>query len=115
MQSGLTEITSITNGLFDDYEGTVGRWYAGEIDRINNGETIAEGLERFNRTIEDIALECAGLGTIAVVAHANILSHFTAQYEARSALDLHHIIAMPDIATMDWESKSFDTKFGDFK
>lgn len=110
----LTEYTSITNGFFDDYEGTIARWYAGEILRINDGETVQEGLERFTTAIGQIAVECEDLDRVVVVAHANVLSQFAASHaDGRSAIELHHGMQMPDVAVLDWGSIVFDKRFGE--
>lgn len=110
---GLTELTSITAGFIDDYDGTVHALYAREIDRINGGESIDEGRVRFNATIDQIVAENKDLGRIGIVAHGNILSIFTAQFEQRDEYAIHQAIRMPDLAMLDWETKTLDRKFGD--
>ena len=109
---GLTELTSITAKFIDDYEGMVHALYAGEIDRINGGESIEEGRNRFNSTIDQIVGENPGAKSIGVVAHGNILSIFTAQYEPRDEYAIHQAIQMPDIAILDWETKTLERPFG---
>lgn len=109
----LTELTSITKKYFDPYEETVHALYFGDIENINGGESIAEGLARFSAAINAIADETPDKDTVGVVAHANILSIFASQYDGRTAYELHEIIQMPDIAVLDWETKLFDKKFGD--
>jgi broad specificity phosphatase PhoE len=108
---GLTELTSITAGYIEDYEGSVRALYRGDIDRINGGETIEEAKVRFNRTVEKIVRAHADLGRIGIVAHGNVLSIFASQFEDRAPYAIHQTIQMPDLAILDWETKTFERKF----
>ena len=109
---GLTELTSITNGFIPNYNEAVAELYAGEVERINDGETLTEGLARFDEAIERIVSSHADLGRIGIVAHCNVLSLYASQYEQRTAHELHSTMGMPDLAILDWESKEFDLTFG---
>lgn len=111
----LTELTSISKKFFDNFEATVKDLHEGKIDRINDGESVAEVATRCNGAIEKIANETIGIETVGVVAHGNIFSIFAAQYEDRPSYDIHHSLRMPDIAVFDWSSKTFDVKFGDIE
>jgi broad specificity phosphatase PhoE len=111
----LTELTSITKKYFDPYVETVHALYSGEIENINGGESLAEGYARFSSAVDQIASECSDIDTVAVVAHANILSIYASHFEERSAFELHEAIQMPDVAVLDWQTKKFDTKFGELK
>ena len=110
--AGLAELTSITNAFLPHYEETVQHLYAGTITTIHNGESFQEGLNRFHRTIEQIVRSEAGHDHIGIVTHGVILSLFAAQYAGVSASDLHHRIAMPDMAILDWETHEFLHFFG---
>lgn len=113
-EAGLAELSSVTSGFIEDYAATVHKLYAGEIQNINGGETLAEALERFNCAVGAIAAKHAGSSKIAIVSHANVLSLFTAQYSDQAAVDLHNTIAMPDAAVLDWNgsSSTFDQLWG---
>lgn len=105
-EAGLAELTSVTNGFIADYPGTMHKLYTGELLRINDGETLEEALDRFNKAIEAIAAIHEECGKIAVVSHANVLSLFSAQYSNQEAIDLHDSIAMPDVAVLDWDGSN---------
>jgi broad specificity phosphatase PhoE len=111
----LTELSSITKDFIPNYEEAVTQLYAGQIDRINGGETLDEALQRFNGAIERIISNHRDIGRLAVVSHCNILSLFAAQFDERSAHDLHGIMGMPDVAVLDWETKQFSLPFGSFQ
>lgn len=109
----LTELTSITNGFIEDYEDTMKRFYSGELERINGGETIIEGKARFNQAIERVVKSEGGKGNVGIVAHGNILAIFSSQFAEKSIYSIHNNIKMPDVAVLDWDSKSFIHFFGD--
>lgn len=109
---GLTELTSITRGFIPNYDDAVADLYAGKVDKINDGETLAEGLVRFNETVVRIVSAHPDLGRIGLVAHCNILSLFASQYEERTAHELHSTMGMPDLAILDWQSRTFTQTFG---
>lgn len=111
----LTELTSITNGWFDNYEQTMHDFYTGKIERINGGERISEGRMRINQAIEEITKQHKPEDNIGIVAHGNILSILSAQYCNKTELELHSLIQMPDIAVLDWETKQFSTFYGEIK
>jgi broad specificity phosphatase PhoE len=109
---GLAELSSVTRGFIDDYANTIRKLYQGEIERINNGETLEEALHRFNLAIETIVSQEKNAEKIAIVSHANVLSLFSAQYCNKDAINLHNTIAMPDIALLEWNSE--DSAFRQF-
>lgn len=109
----LTELTSITKNFIEDFEGEVKKLYSGEIERINGGESIKEGLFRFNNALEEIVKVEKDTPNIGIVAHGNILSLFSAQFIDISPYEIHHKIQMPDVAILDWDSKKFIKFFGD--
>jgi broad specificity phosphatase PhoE len=112
---GLTELSSITRGFIPNYEEAVSQLYAGEIDRINGGETLDEAHVRFCETVGRIATSHPDVDRLAIVAHCNVLSLFSAPYDGRSAHDLHGSMGMPDVAILDWDTKKFDMPFGEFQ
>lgn len=105
-EAGLAELSSVTNGFIADYAGTVHKLYTGDLLRINDGETLEEALDRFNKAIEAITARHEDCGKIAIVSHANVLSLFSAQYCDQEAIDLHDSIAMPDVAVLDWDGSN---------
>ncbi|MDQ3076185.1 MAG: phosphoglycerate mutase family protein [bacterium] len=109
----LTELTSITQNFIENFESEVKKLYYGETERINEGESIKEGLLRFNHAIEEIVKVEKDASNIGIVAHGNILSIFSAQFIDMSPYEIHYIIKMPDIAILDWDSKKFIKFFGD--
>lgn len=111
--SDLTELTSITNKFIEDFETTVQSLYRGEVERVNDGESISEGQIRFNAAIEEIIETEQGKDNIGIVAHGNILSIFAAQYTDKSAYEIHKTLKMPDVAIFDWDTKKFIKFFGD--
>ena len=109
----LTEATSITNGYFENYEARVAQWHNTTEDRINNGETAKEALSRFNEIIENVVSVSQRIyANIGIVSHANVLSLFTAQFEERSSAEIHAHIRMPDVAILNWESRTLIKRFG---
>jgi len=106
----LTEVTSITNGYIANYEETVKDYYSDKVTKINNGETKEEALARFNNAIVDLTLREADKKNIGIVAHCNILALFCAQFYNKSAYEIHNLIQMPDVAILDWGTKTF-TRF----
>lgn len=111
----LTEITSFTNKFYtgDIYTQQIEQYYNGEIDRIAEGETIEESLNRFTAALEEIiATEEDSTTTIGIVTHGYMLSFFTGRYSDLSPFDLHHSIQQPDVAEFDWESKTFTRLWG---
>jgi broad specificity phosphatase PhoE len=109
----LTELTSITNGIIEDFEGELKKLYSGEIKNINNGETIEEGKLRFNRAIEVIIKTESRHKNLGIVAHANVLSIFSSQFTDKLPFDIHQKMGMPDIAILDWETKKFIKFYGE--
>jgi broad specificity phosphatase PhoE len=106
----LTEITSFTNEFDaneERYTSQVEQYYGGQLDRIANGETIDEALDRFIAALESIVDQEHEAKNIGIVTHGYILSFFTGKYSDLSPFDLHHSMQQPDIAEFDWESKSF--------
>lgn len=108
----VTELTSLTNEWKEDYEGFITGMYSGAIERHEDGESLDEAHKRFSQAIHEIAEIEQEQDVVGVVAHGNVLSLFAAAYESRSALEIHHAIKMPDIAVLDWETKTFDVVFG---
>lgn len=111
----LTELTSLTNDWKEDYDGFIHDIYEGKIERHGDGESLQEATVRFNQALEEIVQLETCVNTIGIVAHGNVLSLFSAQYEDRSALEIHDTIAMPDVAVFDWESKTFAVQFGNYE
>jgi broad specificity phosphatase PhoE len=112
----LTEITSFTNRFDadeDHYLRQIKQYYGGEIDRIANGETIDEALDRFMAALEHITNQEHEAKNIGIITHGYILSFLTGRYSNLSPFDLHHTIQQPDIAEFDWESKSFTKLWGE--
>lgn len=109
----LTELTSITVKFIEDYEKSVEKLYSNEINRINGGETIEEGMKRFSRAIEEIVLSETGSDNVGVVAHGNILSIFASQFTGKSPYEIHQTIQMPDLAIFDYDRKQFTKFFGE--
>ena len=109
----LTELTSITNGFIEDFEGEVKKLYSGEIENINNGETIQEAEIRFNKAIEDIVKIESHCQNIGIVAHGNVLSIFSSQFTDKPPFDIHQKMGMPDLAILVWETKKFIKFYGE--
>lgn len=110
----LTELTSLTNDWKEDYEGFIHDIYNGVIERHGDGESLTEATDRFIKAVTDIAKTQSDKRVIGIVAHGNVLSLLASQYEDRNALTIHHAITMPDVAVLDWETKEFDVKFGNY-
>jgi broad specificity phosphatase PhoE len=114
VEHDLTELTSITNKFIPDdqsFESMVKDLHTGKVDRLNDGESIAEGLARFTACIEKIVALNSVCSNIGIVAHGNILSIFASVYEQRSSYEIHKVIQMPDIALFDWDKKEFISTF----
>ena len=109
----LTELTSITNGFIEDFEGSVRKLYSGEIKNINDGETIEECSVRFNNAIEEIIKTESNCQNLGIVAHGNVLSIFSSQYTDISPYDIHSKMQMPDMAIFDWDTKKFIKFYGE--
>lgn len=105
----LTEITSFTKKFFGSplYEENVDKFYSDEIDRIAEGETYEEALERFENALESIVDAEKEAKNIGIISHGNVLAFFTAKYTDHSPRKLHDAIKMPDVAVFDWESKQY--------
>jgi len=111
-EDNLTELTSLTNDWIDDYPKFIEDIYTGKIERMNGGETLEEARIRFTNTVDEIVKTEPDKEVIGIVAHCNVLALYASQFEDRGALEIHHSIEMPDIAVLDWESKTFDIRFG---
>ncbi len=110
--AGLAELSSITKAFIPNYDESVHDLYAGKIEKINNGESLKEGLDRFNKTIEEIVSIEIKSEHIGIVAHGSILSLFASQYSDLNAYELHQMIQMPDMAILNWDTKLFIDFFG---
>lgn len=110
----LTEITSITNKIIIDYKTEVGDFLAGKVNRLNDGETIQEALNRFESALEDISKIEGDLKNIGIVSHGTMLSIFADKYSNKSVIDIHQSIKMPDLAIFDWENKEFINFYGGY-
>ncbi len=82
---------------------------------MNGGETLEECKARFTNAINKIVQDELDMDVIAIVAHGNVLSLYASQFESRTALEIHRSIQMPDIAILDWETKTFDVTFGNYE
>lgn len=111
----LTELTSLTNDWKEDYDGFIHDIYSAAIERHGDGESLQEATDRFTKAVEEIVATESDKDMVGIVAHGNVLSLFASQYEARTALDIHHAIQMPDVAILDWKSKTFDMTFGSYE
>ena len=114
--NALTEVTSFTNKFIPDtevYEKSVKDYYSGRVARINNGETIQEALDRFNRSIQSIVEMNQGEENIGIVSHGNILTLFSSQFKDIDIYATHKQIKQPDIALFDWDNRKFTKFFGD--
>lgn len=114
-RADLTELTSLTNKWIEDYPQFIDDIYTGKIERMNDGESLQEARSRFTNAIDEIIQIESDKDVIGIVAHGNVLSLYASQFEDRDALDIHHSICMPDIAVLDWESKTFDITFGNYE
>ncbi len=105
----LTEITSFTNKFYtgEKYTQQIEQYYNRTLDRIANGETIEEALNRFIAALEQITETEHKAKNIGIITHGYILSFFTGKYTNLLPFDLHHSIQQPDVAEFDWESRSF--------
>jgi len=115
VRENLTELTSLTNDWKADYDGFIHDIYSGTILRHGDGESLAEATERFTKAVADIVTIEQDKEVVGIVAHGNILSLFASQYEDRTALEIHHVIRMPDIAVFDFEKKVFEVSFGKYE
>ncbi|MBD3329343.1 hypothetical protein GF357_02505 [Candidatus Dojkabacteria bacterium] len=106
----LTEVTSITNGIIPDYEETVRKFHEGELENINNGETIQQALDRFSKALKRISSKFPN-GTVGIVSHANILSIYLSRFCSYNSYQLHKKIQMPDYAIMDYSKKKLTKLF----
>lgn len=114
--NGLTEVTSFTGPFesdFDRYTKNVHDFYADDLDRIAGGETKAEALDRFTKTLESIAQKESEKDLVGIVTHGNILALFSSLYKDVDAYTLHTAIKQPDIAIFNWDNKRFETFFGE--
>jgi broad specificity phosphatase PhoE len=107
-----TELTSITNGYVEDFENTLKKFYSGEIDRINDGETVEECKIRFSEAVDDVVMQNKGKETIGIVSHGNALAIYLSQYFNEDILTLHNRIRMPDYLVLDYSSKKIINDFG---
>ncbi len=112
IREDLTELTSLTNDWKADYNGFIHDMYTGVIERHDDGESLVEATARFTKAVTEIVALENDKNVIGIVAHGNVLSLFAAQYEDRSALEIHNSIKMPDVAVFDWEQKTFTVPFG---
>ena len=114
---GLTEVTSFTGPFEEDfalYTKNVHDFYDDDLDRIGDGETKTEALERFNTTLESISKIENGKEFIGIVTHGNILALFSAQYrDGADPYVLHAAIEQPDVAIFNWDEKKFKIFFGE--
>lgn len=116
--SGLAEVSSFTDGPFTtgkEYEDSIKDYYDGKIERIADGETIEEAITRFTSVVDEIVKfeEAAGKTNVGIVTHGYILSFITAPFCNKTPYELHHIIAKPDIAIVDWQIKQFLMPWGE--
>ena len=112
----LTEVTSFTGPFetdFDTYTKNVHDYYVDIIPRISSGETKQEALARFTTALEAIVESEKGHDRVGIVSHGNILTLFSALYKEVDCFALHTQIKQPDVAVFDWDSKKFDTFFGE--
>ena len=109
IHAGLAEISSFTDKFYkgQQYEDNIKDFYTGTITRLDSGESVEEALTRFEAALDSIARENSDKQHVGIVTHGYVLSFLTARYTNASALHWHHAIAMPDVATFDWSSKSF--------
>jgi broad specificity phosphatase PhoE len=112
--SDLTEITSFTNKFHtgETYTSQIKNFYSGHIDRIDDGETATEALERFEAALEGIKKTEQAAQNIGIVCHGYILSFFTGKYSDMNPYGLHTGIKKPDIAIFNWEAKQFEKLWG---
>jgi broad specificity phosphatase PhoE len=112
----LTEVTSFTGPFekdFDMYTKNVHNYYADILSRVSGGETKQEALTRFTSALEAIVETEKEHDRIGIVSHGNILTLFSALYKDVDCFALHTQIKQPDVAIFDWDSKKFDTFFGE--
>ncbi|HEY4160984.1 MAG TPA: histidine phosphatase family protein [Candidatus Saccharimonadales bacterium] len=112
----LTEVTSFTSHFekdFDVYTKNVHDYYSGDLTRISGGETKEEAVQRFKIALESIVEAESHNDTVGIISHGNILTLFSALYKDVDCYALHTQIKQPDVAIFDWESKKFDTFFGE--
>lgn len=114
----LTEVTSFTNKFIPEikvYEKSVKDYYSGAIERINEGETIQEALDRFDKAIESIVETNNKEENIGIVSHGNILAFFSAQFKDIDPYPAHKEIRQPDVALFDWDKQKFIHFFGEME
>ena len=112
----LTEVTSFTGPFepdFDKYTQNIHDYYHGDIERISEGETKTEALQRFNTALESISKIEENKDSIGIISHGNILTLFAAQYKDVDCFKLHTQIKQPDIAVFDFLQKKFISFFGE--
>lgn len=112
----LTEVTSFTGHFekdFDIYTKNVHDYYHDNIERIDNGETKIEALERFVAALESIAVTERDKESIGIISHGNILTLFSALYKDVDSYSLHTQLKQPDVAVFDWDKKEFEVFFGE--
>ena len=112
----LTEVTSFTGAFekdFDIYTKNVHDYYSGSIERIGEGETKTEALDRFIQGLESIAEIEDNKTYVGIITHGNILALFAALYKDVDSYELHMRIKQPDVAIFDWNEKKFDNFYGE--
>lgn len=114
IHEGLAEVSSFTRGYHtgEAYTRQITDYYSGAIDRIDNGETIDEALDRFEDALEEIANRHRPDKNIGIVTHGYILSFLTGKYSDLLPRNLHNGIKKPDVAVIDWGHKSFVQLWG---
>lgn len=113
----LTEVTSFTKTFepdFDLYTKRHKSMYTGEVERLDNGESLQEALARFNIALSEIIEKENDKKTIGIVSHGNILGLFIAQYLSIEPLEAQQLLKMPDYAIFNWDTKKFITLFSQF-
>lgn len=93
----LTELSSITNGIIENFDEVVHDFNEGNIDRINDGETIEEGFERFNSAVNKIVKLNGDKKTIGIVSHGEILSIYLSKKLGKSINKIHENMKMPHL------------------
>ena len=109
----LTEITSFTRNFqpLAELEANTQKFYKGEIDRLYDGESKEEALQRFNQAIHEIVAKEYDKDYVGIVSHGAVLSFFFSQYNRKNPLTLLHEIKQPDVAVIDWETKEIQNPF----
>lgn len=112
--NGLTEVTSFTINYepdFELYQKKSDDMYSAIVERIDGGESLAEALERFNKTLNEIVSEEKDKNNIGIVSHGNMLGLFTSQYINKPPKEIQTSLKMPDYAIFDWDNKKFIKNF----